>query len=247
MGCALGEIICQYRQNKKMTQEEFASRLGVTPQAVSKWERGNGLPDVSLIEGICNVLGVDADTLFGITEKVVENGNSIDDTEIKSNLISDPIMVEFSESLIPLICDGLKTPAVQESRKRLARENGMLLPMIRFRDNCALAKDQYRVLVYDKEILTGSTKTNSEAFYQELIAKIEGYCKEHYSKLLNKHTVKILIDNLKNQYPGVADGVIPEQIPYIKVEQRLKEKIRAGESIKDLIHIVEELEAENTI
>ena len=95
--------------------------------------------------------------------------------------------------------------------------------------------------------MTGSTKTNSEAFYQELIAKIEGYCKEHYSKLLNKHTVKILIDNLKNQYPGVADGVIPEQIPYIKVEQRLKEKIRAGESIKDLIHIVEELEAENTI
>ena len=134
--------------------------------------------------------GIDADTLFGITEKVVENGNSIDDAEIKSNLISDPIMVEFSESLIPLICDGLKPPAVQESRKRLARENGMLLPMIRFRDSCALAKDQY---------------------------------------------------------PGVADGVIPEQIPYIKVEHKLKEKIRAGESIKDLIHIVEELEAEHTI
>lgn len=48
----LGETICQYRQNRKMTQEEFASGLGVTPQAVSKWERGNGLPDVSLIEGI---------------------------------------------------------------------------------------------------------------------------------------------------------------------------------------------------
>lgn len=43
MGCDLGEIICQYRQNKKMTQEEFASRLGVTPQAVSKWERGGSL------------------------------------------------------------------------------------------------------------------------------------------------------------------------------------------------------------
>ena len=36
----IGELICQYRQNRKMTQEEFASRLGVTPQAVSKWERG---------------------------------------------------------------------------------------------------------------------------------------------------------------------------------------------------------------
>ena len=56
MSCNLGEVICQYRLSKKMTQDEFASRLGVTPQAVSKWERGNGLPDVSLIEGICSVL-----------------------------------------------------------------------------------------------------------------------------------------------------------------------------------------------
>ena len=32
----IGEKICQYRQMQKMTQEEFASRLGVTPQTVSK-------------------------------------------------------------------------------------------------------------------------------------------------------------------------------------------------------------------
>ena len=32
----IGEKICQYRQMQKMTQEEFASRLGVTPQAVGK-------------------------------------------------------------------------------------------------------------------------------------------------------------------------------------------------------------------
>ncbi len=37
----IGTIISQSRQNKGMTQEEFAARLGVTPQAVSKWERGN--------------------------------------------------------------------------------------------------------------------------------------------------------------------------------------------------------------
>lgn len=36
----LGGIICQYRQAKNLTQEEFALRLGVTPQAISKWERG---------------------------------------------------------------------------------------------------------------------------------------------------------------------------------------------------------------
>lgn len=96
------------------------------------------MPDVSLIEGICSVLGVKADTLLGIEEKVVENGNPMDDREIKNNMI----------------------------------------------------------------------------------------------------------DNLKSRYPGVADDLIPEQIPYIKVEQRLKELIKAGKNIKDLIHIVEELKLE---
>ncbi len=39
----IGETISRFRQNQNMTQEEFASRLGVTPQAVSKWERGDSL------------------------------------------------------------------------------------------------------------------------------------------------------------------------------------------------------------
>lgn len=39
----IGENISRFRQNQNMTQEEFASRLGVTPQAVSKWERGDSL------------------------------------------------------------------------------------------------------------------------------------------------------------------------------------------------------------
>ena len=36
----IGAIISQARQNRKMTQEEFAARLGVTPQAVSSWRGG---------------------------------------------------------------------------------------------------------------------------------------------------------------------------------------------------------------
>ena len=92
-----GRKIRFYRKKAKMTQDEFASRLGVTPQAVSKWERGNGLPDVSLIEGICSVLEISADTLLGISEKVVESGNPMEDAEIKTNLIAEPLVIEFSD------------------------------------------------------------------------------------------------------------------------------------------------------
>lgn len=46
----MGNKISIARQNKNMTQEELAKRLGVTSQAVSKWERGLSLPDVVLVK-----------------------------------------------------------------------------------------------------------------------------------------------------------------------------------------------------
>ena len=64
MGNSIGEKICYYRQLKKLTQEELASRIGVTPQAVSKWERESGLPDVNVLAGIASVLDVSADDLL---------------------------------------------------------------------------------------------------------------------------------------------------------------------------------------
>ena len=244
MGYDLGEFICQCRQAKKMTQDEFASRIGVTPQAVSKWERGNGLPDVSLLSGICSVLGISADALLGISDKVVESGSPTEEAEVKNNLIAEPIVLEFSETLTEIICDGLKTTCVQDSRKRLARETGLLLPIIRLRDNCVLEKDSYRVLVYGETAISGVKEAEDSSFYAKLIYTVEDYCRKNYVKIINKNIVKTMIDNLKNQCPGVVDDVVPEQISYLKVEKKLKEILAEGKSIKDLIHILEELEEE---
>ena len=153
MSYAIGETICKYRQAKQMTQEEFASRLGVTPQAVSKWERGNGQPDISLVEGICRILGISADILLRIENKVVESGNPIEDAEVKANLVVEPIVIEFSDSLIQIFCDGMNTTIVEDTRLRLAREAGLLLPIIRFRDNQDLGEDEYQILVYDEAVI----------------------------------------------------------------------------------------------
>ena len=71
----LGQFIAQLRKEQNMTQADLAAKLQVTDKAVSKWERGNGMPDVSLLAGICKVLGVSAASLIGIEESVVENGN----------------------------------------------------------------------------------------------------------------------------------------------------------------------------
>lgn len=55
-----GALICRLRLGKDMTQSALAEILGVSVQAVSKWERGLGYPDVSLINDLSSILGVDA-------------------------------------------------------------------------------------------------------------------------------------------------------------------------------------------
>ncbi len=54
------------RIKKNMTQSNLADELEVSFQAVSNWERGNLLPDISKYEDLCRVLEVDLEYLLGI-------------------------------------------------------------------------------------------------------------------------------------------------------------------------------------
>ena len=60
----LGEKIKSLRKQKNISQEVFANYLGVSFQAVSKWENGNTMPDVTMIPAIAYFFGVSTDELF---------------------------------------------------------------------------------------------------------------------------------------------------------------------------------------
>ena len=60
----IGKFISECRKEKELTQQELANRLGLTAKAVSKWETGKGLPDVSLYEDICKELGITLNEFF---------------------------------------------------------------------------------------------------------------------------------------------------------------------------------------
>ena len=60
----LGEKIKSLRKQKNISQEVFAGYLGVSFQAVSKWENGNTMPDVTMIPAIASFFGVSTDELF---------------------------------------------------------------------------------------------------------------------------------------------------------------------------------------
>lgn len=61
----INETIARLRKQKGITQEELANSLGVTNQAVSKWESAQCCPDISLLLDIADYFGVTLDTLFG--------------------------------------------------------------------------------------------------------------------------------------------------------------------------------------
>lgn len=65
MNCEkVGALIRRLRQERGMTQKQLAGRLRISDKTVSKWERGSGCPDVSLLSDLSGVLGVDLTALL---------------------------------------------------------------------------------------------------------------------------------------------------------------------------------------
>lgn len=52
----IGKFIAECRKKKDMTQSQLAGKLNITDKAVSKWETGKSLPDVSLFSDLCRIL-----------------------------------------------------------------------------------------------------------------------------------------------------------------------------------------------
>jgi len=68
-----GAVIRKMRENKKMTQEELAEKICVSDKAISKWETGRGLPDISLLEPLATALDISVIELLSGAD--VRNGN----------------------------------------------------------------------------------------------------------------------------------------------------------------------------
>ncbi len=82
----IGKNIAKLRKEKNLTQEELGQRLFVTDKAVSKWERGLSLPDITLLENLANELDTDIYTILQIKKKK--------DIDIKKILEAEKIKIK---------------------------------------------------------------------------------------------------------------------------------------------------------
>lgn len=102
MSINLGTKIRQLRKAKNISQEVLAQLLGVSFQAVSKWETGTALPDITLIPAIASFFGVSTDDLFEYNRLESEKKISLICNEAATHRISNP---SKSESILR---EGLK-------------------------------------------------------------------------------------------------------------------------------------------
>lgn len=84
----IGSIIKDIRKKNNLTQNEFASILGVTFQAVSKWENDKSIPDITILKDISNKFNVDLNYLIS-GKKVNINKKSI----LKKNMIIITVII----------------------------------------------------------------------------------------------------------------------------------------------------------
>ena len=68
----IGNLIKQIRKDNNLTQKDLATKLGVTFQAVSKWENGKNIPDIATLKMISDMFNINIDDILNGTKKIQE-------------------------------------------------------------------------------------------------------------------------------------------------------------------------------
>ena len=84
----IGKFIAQERKRKGYTQKQLSEKLGISDKTVSKWERGNGFPEVSLLLPLCNELDITVNELLS-GERVSEEDYRKKAEENMVNLVKE--------------------------------------------------------------------------------------------------------------------------------------------------------------
>lgn len=75
----------ELRHDLKLSSTDFAEKLGISPSRLSQWENGKYLPDLQMIERICNIFNVDPDIFFNVS---VERASALEDIHYEAKGLS---------------------------------------------------------------------------------------------------------------------------------------------------------------
>ena len=213
---SFGTRLAECRRSKNFTQEELANRLGVTPQALSKWEKGLSSPDISMICSICGVLDISADYLLGTgAGKITEDGNAKTQERILHSLRNclEPLKILIGAEVVPEFLDNRFVDNISLLRQKLATE-GIMLPIVRIMDEQNIGAKEYYFLAYENVLYKETLDEIGEETVDYIVRKLEETARTMYAEILNADIIKNLTDNLKIRFPALIEGIVPEKISY---------------------------------
>ena len=97
----IGKFIADKRKERNLTQEQLAEKLGVTNRAISNWENGKNMPDLSLFKPLCDELDISINDLFITPVMLKELIEMVDKKEISSKQAKDVFYKSLEDSKSP--------------------------------------------------------------------------------------------------------------------------------------------------
>jgi len=232
-----GKRILLARQDKGYTQDEIAAKLGVTPQAVSRWERGNSMPDIEFLLPLSRLLGITVeDILTGEFSTInIQSPYEKNSASVLDSLLVDDINIYIAHNLIPLVEEssgGDLTKRVFETRKLIAKKYGILMPVVRIRDNINLTGNQYTISILGKEKI--KAEGNADDIINSLIKIIE----ENLPTFITREMAKTLVDTAAVKYPITAADAVPGKISYGKLAKLIICILNEGKSVRNMYAVL---------
>ena len=111
----------RYRREAGINQDELASRMGVTPQAVSKWECGLSMPDVTLLIPLAELFGITVDELLrgdGTAERVEVETTTTNAENHPCELCDESDLLKDDDTVRIVMCLGKRILRAEEATKR---------------------------------------------------------------------------------------------------------------------------------
>ncbi len=186
------------RQDRGYTQQKIAEKLGITPQAVSKWENGTSLPDAEMIRSIAQLMGCTTDYLLDhqAASTAQYNHEFVQrQTEIENIIQQDIIVLEVGKGLVDMLIEENSDhyEKIHDMRKRLGHQMGIIVPTIRLRDNIKLGEKEYRILLHNREVVAQNGSEYPKYFYvrEELLPVAEWRTVWPEGKWMEKQTVPL--------------------------------------------------------
>lgn len=162
-----GSILRDLRLERDLTQGEIASEIGVSPQAISKWETENGLPDVTQLIPLADFFGVTVDYLLG-------HDPDKNEREILAHL----------KRLETLVDEGKWDAQVEENRAMLRK----------YPKDCRLMVQMCRILwYYPKEMAMKCPKLTVDECSEEIIEWGERVLRESTDSRLREEAIRWLV------------------------------------------------------